>query len=177
VVHEFPPQYLNKVYLGDVMDLLKSLPDQCVDMVYGDPDYNVGIKYGDKSYTRSFEEYIEWYIELARESLRVLKDDGNMFLMNYPKQNAYLRVKFLDEACYAVHDYVWIYNTNVGHSPRAVLPLPTEASCTVARVSATASIRIRLRNPTRTQRTNASNRTSPMARKAECLTAGSISTW
>jgi DNA modification methylase len=118
VVHELPPQYLNNVYLGDVMDLLKSLPDGCVDMVYGDPDYNVGIKYGDKSYTRSFEEYIEWYIELARESLRVLKDDGNMFLINYPKQNAYLRVKFLDEACYAVHDYVWIYNTNVGHSPR-----------------------------------------------------------
>jgi DNA modification methylase len=49
VVHELPPQYLNNVYLGDVMDLLKSLPDGCVDMVYGDPDYNVGIKYGDKS--------------------------------------------------------------------------------------------------------------------------------
>lgn len=117
-MNSVPSEYLNKVYLGDVMDLLKSLPDQCVDMVYGDPDYNVGVKYGDKSYTRNFEEYIEWYIDLARESLRVLKDDGNMFLINYPRQNAYLRVKFLDEACYAVHDYVWIYNTNVGHSPR-----------------------------------------------------------
>jgi len=30
--------YLNKVYLGDVMDLLKQLPDGCIDMVYGDPD-------------------------------------------------------------------------------------------------------------------------------------------
>ena len=57
-----PPELLDKVYLGDVMDLLKALPDQCVDMVYGDPDYNVGVKYGDKSYTRRFEEYIEWYI-------------------------------------------------------------------------------------------------------------------
>jgi hypothetical protein len=177
VVNELPPQYLNNVYLGDVMDLLKSLPDGCVDMVYGDPDYNVGIKYGDKSYTRSFEEYIEWYIELARESLRVLKDDGNMFLINYPKQNAYLRVKFLDEACYAVHDYVWIYNTNVGHSPRRGLPLPTEASCTVARVRTTAFTRIRSHNLTRTRRTSALNRTSPTARKAECPTAGFISTW
>lgn len=113
-----PPELLDKVYLGDVMDLLKALPDQCVDMVYGDPDYNVGVKYGDKSYTRRFEEYIEWYIQLARESLRVLKDDGNMFFINYPKQNAYLRVRFLDSACYDVHDYVWVYNTNVGHSPR-----------------------------------------------------------
>lgn len=53
-----PPEYLNRVYLGDVMDLLKSLPDRCVDMVYGAPDYNVGVKYGDKSYTRNFSRSI-----------------------------------------------------------------------------------------------------------------------
>jgi DNA modification methylase len=100
------------------MGLLKELPDKSVDMVYGDPDYNVGVKYTDKSYTKTFDEYIEWYIELARESLRVMKDTGNMFLLNYPKQNAYLRVNYLDKACYEVLDYVWIYNTNVGHSPR-----------------------------------------------------------
>ncbi|MFH1825174.1 MAG: site-specific DNA-methyltransferase [Candidatus Firestonebacteria bacterium] len=110
-------KFLNKVFLMDIMKLLKELPDKSVDMVYGDPDYNVGIKYGDKSYTKNFDEYIEWYIELARESLRVLKDTGNMFLINYPKQNAYLRVKFLDEICYEVLDYAWVYNTNVGHSP------------------------------------------------------------
>jgi DNA modification methylase len=109
-------KYLNQVFLKDVMDLLKELPDKSVDLVYGDPDYNVGIRYGDKSYTRTFAEYIEWYIELARECLRVLKDTGNMFLINYPKQNAYLRVRYLDEACYQVSDYVWVYNTNVGHS-------------------------------------------------------------
>lgn len=111
-------QYLNKIFLKDIMDLLKELPEKSVDMVYGDPDYNVGIKYGDKSYTKTFNEYIEWYIELAKRSLRVLKDTGNMFLINYPKQNTYLRVKYLEEACYEVSDYVWVYNTNVGHSPK-----------------------------------------------------------
>jgi len=111
-------KYLNKVFLKDIIELLKELPDKCIDMIYGDPDYNVGIKYGDKSYTKTFDEYVEWYIELAKESLRVLKDTGNMFLINYPKQNAYLRVKYLDNVCYEVSDYVWIYNTNVGHSPR-----------------------------------------------------------
>jgi DNA modification methylase len=109
--------YLNKIFLKDIMELLKELPDKSIDMVYGDPDYNVGIKYGDKSYTKTFDEYIEWYIELARESIRVLKDTGNMFLINYPKQNAYLRVKYLDNVCFEVSEYVWIYNTNVGHSP------------------------------------------------------------
>jgi len=110
--------FINKVLNDDVLNVLKQLPDGSVDMVYGDPDYNVGVKYGDKSYTKNFDEYIEWYIELARESLRVLKDTGNMFFINYPKQNAYLRVRYLDQACYEVLDYVWVYNTNVGHSPK-----------------------------------------------------------
>jgi len=94
------------------------MPDNCVDMVYSDPDYNVGIKYNNKSYTKKFEEYINWYIELAKESLRVLKNDGNMFFINYPKQNSFLWVNYLNKACYNVHEYVWVYNTNVGHSPK-----------------------------------------------------------
>jgi site-specific DNA-methyltransferase (adenine-specific) len=87
-------------------------------MVYGDPDYNVGIKYAGKNYTTKWNEYINWYIELTRESMRVLKPNGNLFMLNYPKQNAYLRVKYLDDNAYDVHDYVWTYNTNVGHSPK-----------------------------------------------------------
>jgi len=110
--------FRNKVLNDDVLNVLKQLPDESIDMVYGDPDYNVGVKYGDKSYTKNFDEYIEWYIDLARESLRILKDTGNMFFINYPKQNAYLRVRYLDQVCYEVLDYVWVYNTNVGHSPK-----------------------------------------------------------
>ena len=108
----------NNIYNIDIMEALKGLSSKSVDMVYGDPDYNVGIKYNDKSYTKNFNEYMEWYEELSKESLRVLKNDGNLFLINYPKQNAYLRVKYLDNACYEVSDYVWVYNTNVGHSPK-----------------------------------------------------------
>jgi DNA modification methylase len=108
----------NKIFNEDIFDVLKRIPDKSMDMIYSDPDYNVGIKYNNKSYTKNFDEYIEWYIELAKESIRVLKDDGNLFFINYPKQNSYLRVKYLDKVCYDVHDYVWVYNTNVGHSPK-----------------------------------------------------------
>lgn len=110
--------FINKVFNDDIFNVLKKLPDNSVDMIYSDPDYNVGIKYNDKSYTKGFKEYIDWYVELARESLRVLKNDGNMFFINYPKQNAFLWVNYLEEACYEVSEYVWTYNTNVGHSPK-----------------------------------------------------------
>jgi site-specific DNA-methyltransferase (adenine-specific) len=109
---------LNQVFNEDVMLTLKRLPDCSVDAIFGDPDYNVGINYNGAKYTQKWNDYIDWYIELSRECLRVLKQDGNLFMLNYPKQNAYLRVKFLDDACHDVYEYVWVYNTNVGHSPK-----------------------------------------------------------
>jgi len=109
---------LNKVFNEDVLKILRQLPDNSMNMIYGDPDYNVGINYAGKKFTTKWNRYIEWYIELARESMCVLKPDGNLFFINYPKQNAYLRVKYLDDAAFDVHEYVWVYNTNAGHSPR-----------------------------------------------------------
>jgi len=110
--------FRNRVFNEDVMKILKSMPDASVDIVYGDPDYNVGINYAGVKYTQKWNDYIDWYIELAKESLRILKPAGNLFLLNYPKQNAHLRVKYLDDNAFAVNDYVWVYNTNVGMSPR-----------------------------------------------------------
>ena len=111
-------QFRNQVFNEDVIQVLKRIPDNSLDMVYGDPDYNVGINYSGKNYTQKWNDYINWYIELTKESMRVLKPQGNLFMMNYPKQNAHLRVKYLDDVAYDVQDYVWIYNTNVGHTPR-----------------------------------------------------------
>lgn len=110
--------YINKVFNEDVLKILRGLPDNSIDMIYGDPDYNVGINYAGKKYTKKWNDYIDWYIELTKECMRVLSPSGNLFMINYPKQNAYLRVKYLDENAESVNEYVWIYNTNIGHSPK-----------------------------------------------------------
>ena len=115
---QLPKQFQDTVVLGDVLETLRALPDNCLHMVYGDPDYGVGINYAGKKYTQRWNEYIDWYVELATECMRVLRDDGNLFFINYPRQNSYLRVRCLDELAYEVFDYVWVYPTNVGHTPR-----------------------------------------------------------
>jgi len=111
-------EFLDKVFNCDVLDVLKQIPDGSVDCIYADPDYNVGVKYNSMSYKKGFNEYIAWCIRWASESLRVLKDTGNIFIINYPRNNAYLRVQYLDDACYNVNEYVWVYNTNIGQSPK-----------------------------------------------------------
>ena len=110
--------YINKVFNEDVLKILKEIPSNSLDMIYGDPDYNVGRNYSGRVYTKKWSDYIDWYIQLNKECLRVLKPNGNIFMINYPKQNSYLRVKFLDDNAYDIMDYVWVYNTNIGHSKR-----------------------------------------------------------
>jgi len=111
-------EYIDKVHCMDIKELLRSLPDKSINAVYSDIDYNVGIKYGGRSYTKVFNKYMTDYIDLASESLRVLRDDGSAFFINYPKNNAFLWVNYLNNACFDVQEYVWVYNSNIGHSPR-----------------------------------------------------------
>lgn len=111
-----PDRYLNKLFEGKVERLLLELEDESIDCIFADPDYNVGVEYQGHSYTRKFGSYIADCIGWAKECERVLKPDGNFFIVNYPKNNAYLRVRYLDEAFFAVHEYVWVYRQNIGHS-------------------------------------------------------------
>jgi len=110
--------YINRVFKNDVFDILNELPENSVDMIYGDPDYGVGINYSGKKYVTEWNKYIEWYINLTKQCVKVLKHTGNLFMINYPKQNAHLRVKYLDDNVFDVQEYVWVYNTNIGHSNR-----------------------------------------------------------
>lgn len=99
------------------MDVLRRLPDDSVDCIFADPDYNVGVTYQGKNYTTAFGKYLEFCEQWARECHRVLKPDGNLWIVNYPKNNAHLRVRYLDEAFDRVHEYVWVYRTNIGQGP------------------------------------------------------------
>lgn len=111
---EVPSSLLNRVFPGPVEDLLPRLPDESVDCIFADPDYNVGIDYHGTKYSKPFEEYIAWSIEWSKECHRILKTDGNFFILNYGKNNAHLRAGYLDRAFVRVYEYVWVYNTNIG---------------------------------------------------------------
>jgi hypothetical protein len=112
-------KFENEVLLGDVLERVKEIPDKSVDCCIADPDYNVNLNYANnQNYTKTWDEYIEWYSHVIQECLRITKDDGNIFLINYPKQNAHLRVNFLDKVIpqLCVHEYVWVYEPNIGYS-------------------------------------------------------------
>lgn len=64
----------HQIILGDCLEVLKGLPDGCVDAVVTDPPYNVGIDYGNGTDdSRSRDGFIQWATPWFRECRRVAK--------------------------------------------------------------------------------------------------------
>ena len=52
------PYSLDTIVVGDCLDVMRQMPDGCVDAVITDPPYNVGIQYGNSDDDRL--DYPEW---------------------------------------------------------------------------------------------------------------------
>jgi len=69
---------LNHIYEGDVLEVLKSLPDQAVHCVITSPPYNVGINYGLYADDMPLAEYLQWLEDVFTECIRVLCGGGHL---------------------------------------------------------------------------------------------------
>lgn len=69
---------LNKVICGDCLDVLKKIPDKSIDLIITSPPYADNRK---KTYGGiSTDKYVEWFLPIAQEMLRVLKPTGTFIL-------------------------------------------------------------------------------------------------
>ncbi|NBG65509.1 DNA-methyltransferase [Acidiluteibacter ferrifornacis] len=96
----FENDYLNKIICGDSLEVMKSMPDESVDLVVTSPPYNLknstgngmkdgrGGKWSNASLINGYshyddnmphEEYSKWQRDCLTEMLRLIKDDGAIF--------------------------------------------------------------------------------------------------
>ena len=71
----FVPGNRATVFLGDCRDLLRVMPDQCVQLVVTSPPYNIGKVYEDKL---DLHEYVRQQKQVIDECARVLQQTGSM---------------------------------------------------------------------------------------------------
>lgn len=76
---------INQILNGDCLKLFKSIPNDSVDCVFADPPFNLNKKYNSHVDNLLDTEYLEWCKLWINECLRVLKDNGFIFLHNIPK--------------------------------------------------------------------------------------------
>ncbi|WP_309714032.1 site-specific DNA-methyltransferase [Armatimonas sp.] len=77
----FTPLYtthLGKLFCADSLEVMRSLPDESIDLVMTSPPYALHFKkeYGNASQA----EYVEWFLPFAHEIRRILKPEGSFVL-------------------------------------------------------------------------------------------------
>jgi len=99
---------VNKLLLGDNLEILKTLESESVDLIYLDPPFfsnrNYEVIWGDEGEVRSFQDrwaggidhYIAWLKERVEQMYRILKPTGSIFLHCDWHANSYIRCEILD---------------------------------------------------------------------------------
>ena len=100
---------VNRLILGDNLEILKGLDPDTIDLIYLDPPFfsnrNYEIIWGDSGEIRSFQDrwsggidhYISWLKERVEQMHRILKPTGSIFLHCDWHANAYIKVYILDK--------------------------------------------------------------------------------
>ena len=83
----------NKIHLIDVLEGLKNLEDNSAQIIIADPPYNIGKDFGNNKDKMDFEDYLKWCDRWIKESMRVLKNDGTMFIYGFSEILAYIFVR------------------------------------------------------------------------------------
>lgn len=108
-------QYQNEsacIYEGDCLEVLKTLPDSSVDLIFADPPYNIGKTFGNfKDKWKSEEKYAEWcylWLELCIEKL---KPSGSLYVMTSTQSVPYLDL-WLRKRLEILSRIIWHYDSS-----------------------------------------------------------------
>lgn len=98
-----------KLIKGDCLEVMKKMPDNCIDLTVTSPPYNLGKNHhtGNKKHNPYFDDmpelaYQEWQINILNEIFRITKDSGSLI---YNHKN---RIKKGEQ----ITPYSWLLKTN-----------------------------------------------------------------
>lgn len=86
--------------MGDCFDLIKTIPNNSVDLVITSPPYVDIVSYGKKVSITKSTEYCDWILPLFDEIWRVLKPSGSFILNINDKTEKGYRTTFIEELIY-----------------------------------------------------------------------------
>ena len=78
------------LYHADCLDVLPTIPNESVHMVFADPPFNLCKEYDTGIQDNlSMSEYLSWSFSWIQECIRILKPGGSLFIYNIPKWGTY----------------------------------------------------------------------------------------
>ena len=78
-------KFINKIIMGDCLQVMKGIPDKSVDCIITDPPYGMKYQSAWRTATPQFKKIendnnIDWFPEFIKECYRVLKDNSHIYI-------------------------------------------------------------------------------------------------
>lgn len=110
----YPEDFINKVIQGDCLEVMKQMPDKCVDLVLTDPPYGDGIGYGRmaKEIENNEDESINY--KVLPDLYRLLKEGGGCYLFTNWKFSGKI-MRFVEEqTSFNIRMQLVVVKNNIG---------------------------------------------------------------
>jgi adenine-specific DNA-methyltransferase len=100
------------IYHGECVQILESLPDESIDLIFADPPYNIGKVFIDfKDSWKSDKDYAEWCYSWLDLCIRKLKPTGSIYVMTSTQAMPYLDLWLRDKVS-VLSRIIWHYDSS-----------------------------------------------------------------
>jgi len=82
--NQLPDEFIDKIICGDSEEVLKGLPDNCIDLIFTSPPYNFGLEYDAQKDGYFWDDYFDKLFKIFDECNRFRKDGGRIIVNIQP---------------------------------------------------------------------------------------------
>ena len=106
-----------KIIEGDAIKCLRQIESDSIDLIIADPPYNLGKDYGNNNDQKSFDDYIEFSKIWIKESHRILKNSGTIYVFMGVRFISYLFAILEKEYGFVFNSWItWHYTQGLGRT-------------------------------------------------------------
>jgi DNA modification methylase len=102
-----PEQFKNKIIIGDSEEVLKQLPDNCIDLIFTSPPYNFGLDYSNSKDGINWKSYFDKLFRIFDECIRVLKYGGRIIVNIQPLFSDYIPTHHIISNFFISRKLIW----------------------------------------------------------------------
>jgi DNA modification methylase len=105
--NKLPDEQLNNIVCLDSLEYLKTLPDNCVDLVFTSPPYNFNMDYDEHKDSMDWNDYFKTLKDIFSECIRVLKYGGRIIINIQPFFSEYIASHHIISNFFIEQGLIW----------------------------------------------------------------------
>ncbi len=102
-----PAEFENRIVCADCLEVLKKLPDNCIDLIFTSPPYNFGLSYDSHNDTATWDAYFSMLFSIFKEGIRVLKYGGRFVVNVQPLYSDYIPAHHIISNFFIQQKMIW----------------------------------------------------------------------